>query len=203
MEFDSNDIQDDDVNEMSEQNPSEKEKGYNLKGEQTRICNILDKNGKRCGKDRLFYLKDAIIQLQADLYISTNREDKKDEVTRYFSGNTYVTLSKMMVTIKELIFNLATSSVDSPADDNDYNNENTIFEENEIENEIEIDNEEIISNITKKRITIKDPLNTEGVLHKILIYVKSGCIQINPKLRINLLIFRSGLPSELPEQIWD
>ncbi|PKK58596.1 hypothetical protein RhiirC2_796056 [Rhizophagus irregularis] len=67
MEFDSNDIQDDDVNEISEQNPSEKEKetetsslssksgsqkyqGYNLKGKQTRICNILDKNGKRCGK---------------------------------------------------------------------------------------------------------------------------------------------------------
>ncbi|RGB23002.1 hypothetical protein C1646_775154 [Rhizophagus diaphanus] len=84
MEFDSNDIQDDDVNKMSEQNPSEKEKetetsslsfksgsqkyqgvnkrknvsftkqyfeiGYNLKGEQTCICNILDKNGKRCDK---------------------------------------------------------------------------------------------------------------------------------------------------------
>jgi hypothetical protein len=67
--------------------------------------------------DRLFYLKDAIIQLQTDLYASTNREDKKDGTklkkimlfeeewelldklidllspfegaTRYFSGNTY------------------------------------------------------------------------------------------------------------------
>ena len=28
--------------------------------------------------DRLFYLKDAIIQLQTELYASTNKEDKKD-----------------------------------------------------------------------------------------------------------------------------
>ncbi|PKY44901.1 hypothetical protein RhiirA4_459352 [Rhizophagus irregularis] len=67
---------------------------------------------------------------------------------------------------EKLIFNLATSSVNSSFDDNNYNNKNTIFEKNEIENEIEIDNKKIISNITKKRITIKDLLNNEGVLHK-------------------------------------
>ena len=142
--------------------------------------------------DRLFYLKDAIIQLQADLYTSAIREDKKDgnklkkimlseeewdlldglvdvltpfeEETRYFSGNTYVTLSKMMSTIKVLIFNLATHSEDLPSNDVDYQNEDTIFEEAA---DVEIDNEEIISNITKKKISIKDPLNTEGVLHKV------------------------------------
>ncbi|GES81499.1 zinc finger BED domain-containing protein 4-like [Rhizophagus clarus] len=69
----------------------------------------------------------------------------------------------MMLTIKELIFNLATSSIDSPSNDIDYNNENTIFEETELE----VDSEEIISHITKKRISIKDPLNTEGVLLKV------------------------------------
>ncbi|CAJ0648197.1 3774_t:CDS:2 [Entrophospora sp. SA101] len=84
--------------------------------------------------DRLFFLKDAIIQLQTDLCTSTNREGKKDgnklrkimlsdedwdlvdelitllmpfeQATCEFSGGSYVTLSKMVPTIKELIFNL-------------------------------------------------------------------------------------------------
>ncbi|GBB94565.1 hypothetical protein RclHR1_23800003 [Rhizophagus clarus] len=80
----SNSIQDEDIDEVIDQNPLEKEKetetnslssrsksqkcqnvnkrknvsftkqyfelGYNLKSEQTRTCNILDDNGKRCGK---------------------------------------------------------------------------------------------------------------------------------------------------------
>ena len=142
--------------------------------------------------DRLFYLKDAIIKLQADLYTSAIREDKKDgtklkkimlseeewdllddlidvltpfeEATRYFSGGTYITFSRMILTIKEFIFNLATDSENLLSDDVDYQNEDTIFEEAA---DVEIDNEEIISNITKKKISIKDPLNTEGVLHKV------------------------------------
>jgi hypothetical protein len=69
----------------------------------------------------------------------------------------------MMLTIKELIFDLATSSMDLSSNDVNYNNENTIFEETEIE----VDNEEIISHITKKKIFIKDPLNTGGVLNKV------------------------------------
>ncbi|GES99039.1 zinc finger BED domain-containing protein 1-like [Rhizophagus clarus] len=62
----------------------------------------------------------------------------------------------------ELIFNLATNSIDSPSNDVAYNNKNTIFEETELE----VDSEEIISHIIKKRISIKDLLNTEGVLLK-------------------------------------
>ena len=86
-----------------------------------------------------------------------------EETTREFSGGTYVTLSKMMLTIKELIFNIATNS---PSDDNNYLNENTIFEEAEATVDVEID-DEIISNITNKKISIKNPLNTEGVLEKV------------------------------------
>ncbi|GES89303.1 zinc finger BED domain-containing protein 4-like [Rhizophagus clarus] len=84
---------------------------------------------------KLGYEDDAIIQLQTDLYTSTNRKNRKD----------------------------ATSSIDSPSNDIDYNNENTIFEKTELE----VDSEEIISHITKKRIFIKDPLNTERVLLKV------------------------------------
>ncbi|GBB94564.1 hypothetical protein RclHR1_23800002 [Rhizophagus clarus] len=65
--------------------------------------------------------------------------------------------------ILQLSIGKATSSIDSPSNDIDYNNENTIFEETELE----VDSEEIISHITKKRISIKDPLNTEGVLLKV------------------------------------
>ncbi|GBB94786.1 hypothetical protein RclHR1_24100003 [Rhizophagus clarus] len=56
----------------------------------------------------------------------------------------------------------ATNSIDSPSNDVAYNNKNTIFEETELE----VDSEEIISHIIKKRISIKDLLNTEGVLLK-------------------------------------
>ena len=108
--------------------------------------------------DRLFYLKDAIIQLQADLYTSINREDKNDgnklkkillseeewdlldklvdvllsfeEMTREFSGGSYVTLSRMMPNINELIFNLALpdNTGTNDVNDIDYLNDNTIFE---------------------------------------------------------------------------
>ena len=145
--------------------------------------------------DRLFYLKDAIIQLQADLYTSTNREDKNDgnklkkillseeewdlldklvdvllpfeEVTKEFSGGSYVTLSRMMPNINELIFNLAPSDNTDTDDVNDINylNDNTIFEGDT--GDIENDNEEIISNITKRKISIKNPLNTEGIFEKV------------------------------------
>ncbi|RIA85776.1 hypothetical protein C1645_830291 [Glomus cerebriforme] len=48
--------------------------------------------------DRLFYLKDVIIQLQADLYTSTSNDKNKlvdvllpfEEATRKFSGGSYV-----------------------------------------------------------------------------------------------------------------
>src|SRR6185312_13836752 len=123
--------------------------------------------------DRLFYLKDAIIKLQADLYTSINRDEKKDgsklkqimlseeewelldqlvdlllpfeEATRDFSGSIYITLSKMIPKIKELIFNLADgSSLNSNEylDDNDNDN---AYESEEDILLIEIDNNDVIS----------------------------------------------------------
>lgn len=128
--------------------------------------------------DRLFFLKDAIVQLQADLYTSTNNEDKKDgkklknillsdeewelidqlvnllmpfeNATREFSGGTYVTLSRMIDTIKELIFDLADPSVPLPISSSEDNTEEVIEPLT-----IEVDDEEIISNYTKRKISIK------------------------------------------------
>jgi hypothetical protein len=102
--------------------------------------------------DRLFFLKDAITQLQADLSTSTDREIKKDgnrlkrllltddewelldqlvdllmpfeEATREFSGNSYITLSQVIPIIKEMIFDLATEVL---SNNDDFLNEDTIF----------------------------------------------------------------------------
>jgi hypothetical protein len=140
--------------------------------------------------DRLFFLKDAITQLQADLCTSTDRESKKDGLrlkkillsddewnlldqlvdllmpfegaTHEFSGNTYVTLSRTIPTIKARIFDLA---AEAPPDVNEILDEDTVFESEVTEAQpIDYDDEEIISNITKKRISIKNPLDTTGVL---------------------------------------
>ena len=103
-------------------------------------------------RNAFFFLKDAIIQLQADLCTSIDRNSKKDgnklkrfllsdekwnlldqlidllmpfeEATHEFSGNTYVTLSKTIPTIKSRIFDLATEAL--PSDD-EFSNENTVF----------------------------------------------------------------------------
>lgn len=152
--------------------------------------------------DRLFYLKDAIIQLQADLCTSTNRDDKKDgnklrkimlseeewelldqlvdlltpfeRTTKDFSGGTYVTFSNMISIIKELIFNMTCSL---PSNNVTHHDENTVFESEGIEvTPIEVEDEEVISNITNKRISIKDPLNTEGVLENVKENIYSSLI---------------------------
>ncbi|CAG8758765.1 15597_t:CDS:2, partial [Rhizophagus irregularis] len=152
--------------------------------------------------DRLFYLKDAIIQLQADLCTSTNRDDKKDgnklrkimlseeewelldqlvdlltpfeRTTKDFSGGTYVTFSNMISIIKELIFNMTCSL---PSNNVTHHDENTVFESKGIEvTPIEVEDEEVISNITNKRISIKDPLNTEGVLENVKENIYSSLI---------------------------
>ena len=144
--------------------------------------------------DRLFFLKDAIIQLQADLCTSTDRETRKDgsrlkrflladeewelldklidllmpfeEATREFSGNTYVTLSQVIPKIKEMIFDLATSEL--PLDNEELLNEDTVFGSEDAELQpVDMDDDEIMSNITKKKISIKNPLNTTGVLKEI------------------------------------
>jgi zinc finger BED domain-containing protein 1 (E3 SUMO-protein ligase ZBED1) len=161
--------------------------------------------------DRLFFLKDAIIQLQADLCTSTDRESKKngsklkrillsdeewdlldqlvdllmpfENATREFSGNTYITLSRTIPTIKERIFDLA-AEVPSNAEE-EFPNENTVFE-TEIEIQpINFDDDEVISNITKKSISIKNPLDTTGVLEK----VKQNIY--------NALIYYWNIPSNL------
>lgn len=140
-----------------------------------------------------FFLKDAITQLQTDLCTSTDREIKKDgnrlkrillsdeewelldqlvdllmlfeEATCEFSGNTYVTLSQTIPTIKKMIFDLAT---EMPSNIEEFLNEDTVFESEAAEiRPIDFDDDEIISNITKKSISIKNPLDTTGVLEKV------------------------------------
>jgi hypothetical protein len=154
--------------------------------------------------DRLFFLKDAITQLQADLYsTSTDREIRKDgsrlkrflladeewelldnlidllmpfeEATREFSGNTYVILSRVIPKIKEMIFDLATS--ESPLSNEELLNEDTVFGLDDAEVQpIDMDDDEIISKITKKKISIKNPLNTTGVLKEIKKNIYSALI---------------------------
>ncbi|CAG8497805.1 299_t:CDS:2, partial [Racocetra persica] len=129
---------------------------------------------------------DAITQLQTDLYTSIDREIKKDssklkrillsdeewelidqlidllmpfeEMTREFSGNTYVTLSRVIPKVKEIIFDLAS---EAPPSNDLFFDEDTIFESEDAEiQHIDCDDDEIVSNITKRRISIKNPLNT-------------------------------------------
>ncbi|CAG8784135.1 14209_t:CDS:1, partial [Rhizophagus irregularis] len=145
---------------------------------------------------------DAIIQLQTDLSTSTDREIKKDgnrlkrlllnddewelldqlvdllmpfeEATREFSGNSYITLSRVIPTIKEMIFDLAT---EVPLNSDDFSNEDTVFESEAVETQqTDFDDDEIISNITKKKISIKNPLNTVGVLEKVKQNIYSALI---------------------------
>ncbi|GBB95835.1 hypothetical protein RclHR1_02620026 [Rhizophagus clarus] len=282
----SNSIQDKDIDEVIDQNPLEKEKGYNLKGEQTRTCNILDDNGKRCEfarsyrphlkhiqkqreesvlkwmlltdqplatitnpayKEKIaqfdpsrakhgylgitatwitsdFKVKGVMLEIKyapsphtADvvaklLYECISSWDLNGCVTAIITDNSsnikaafpiltqknqcediqrhpcvahmlQLSIGKSLAPVEILaayvkrIINFfsiqkqierleavqPTSSIDSPSNDIDYNNENTIFEKTELE----VDSEEIISHITKKRIFIKDPLNTERVLLKV------------------------------------
>ncbi|CAG8677163.1 1439_t:CDS:2 [Rhizophagus irregularis] len=143
--------------------------------------------------DHLFFLKDAIIQLQADLCTSTDRESKKDsnklkrillsdeewslldqlidilipfkEVTCEFSGNTYVTLSQTIPTIKARIFDLASKV---PQNVNEFLDEDTVFDFEIVETRfIDFDDDEVISNITKESISIKNSLDTTGILEKV------------------------------------
>ena len=87
-----------------------------------------------------------------------------ENATRDFSGGTYVTLSSTISTIKKLIFDLAgNSSLDNI--NINYLDENTVFETEELL--IEIEDEEIISNISERRVSIKNPLDTTGILEKV------------------------------------
>ncbi len=149
--------------------------------------------------NRLYFLKDAIIQLQTDLFTSFNKEEKNDgiklkkimlsdnewelldqliillmpfeEETRKFSGGTYVTLSRMIPAIKKLIFDLA--------DDLSLTINDPLFENTDELIDIlpiETDSEEVISNFTKKKISIKNPLDTSGILNKVRDNIYSALI---------------------------
>jgi hypothetical protein len=88
-----------------------------------------------------------------------------EEAIREFSGNSYITLSRVIPIIKEMIFDLTT---EVPSNNNDFLNENTIFGSEALEiQQTDFDDDEVISNITKKKISIKNPLNTVGVLEKV------------------------------------
>src|SRR4051794_36343887 len=88
-----------------------------------------------------------------------------EKTTREFSENTYVTLSHTIPTIKKIIFDLA---AETPSNIEEFVNENTVFESEGAEiQSIDFDNNEIVSNITRKKISIKNPLNTVGILEKV------------------------------------
>ncbi|EXX50412.1 hypothetical protein RirG_271130 [Rhizophagus irregularis DAOM 197198w] len=88
-----------------------------------------------------------------------------EEATHEFSGNSYITLSRVIPIIKEMIFDLAT---EVPSNNDDFLNEDTIFGSEALEiQQTDFDDDEVISNITKKKISIKNPLNTVGILEKI------------------------------------
>lgn len=87
-----------------------------------------------------------------------------ENATQEFSGGTYIILSLMISTIKELIFDLA---CDSSSNNINYLNEDTVFE---IEDEfsIEIEDKEIISNLSKA--------NTTGVFERVKNNIYSALI---------------------------
>src|SRR5438874_2450115 len=86
-----------------------------------------------------------------------------ENATCEFSGRTYVTLSRIINIIKELIFDLADSSVFLPINSSEDNTAEEIIESLTIE----IDDKEVISNYTKRKFSIKNPLNTVGILNKV------------------------------------
>jgi len=94
-----------------------------------------------------------------------------EEETRKFSGRTYVTLSRMIPAIKKLIFDLA--------DDLSLTINDPLFENTDELIDIlpiETDSEEVISNFTKKKISIKNSLDTFGIFDKIRDSIYSALI---------------------------
>ncbi|CAG8489638.1 6380_t:CDS:2 [Cetraspora pellucida] len=113
--------------------------------------------------DRLYFIKDAITQLQTDLYISIDQEIKKDgsKLKRILLSDEDWVIPK----VKEIIFDLAS---ETPPSNDLFFDEDTIFELEDAEiQHIDYDDDEIVSNITKRRISIKNPLNMTGILEKI------------------------------------
>ncbi|CAB4404646.1 unnamed protein product [Rhizophagus irregularis] len=105
--------------------------------------------------DCLFFLKDAIIQLQADLCTSTDRETR--------------------------IFDLAS---EVPQNVGEFLDENTVFDSEIVETRpIDFDDDEVISNITKESISIKNSLYTTGsrpqLRYKTIVKILRDLIEID------------------------
>jgi len=84
------------------------------------------------------------------------------EETCKFSGETYMTLSRMISAIKKLIFDLANNLsliINDPLFENTDELIDTLL--------IKTDNKEVISNFTKKKISIKNPLDTFRIFNKV------------------------------------
>ncbi|EXX75337.1 hypothetical protein RirG_042650 [Rhizophagus irregularis DAOM 197198w] len=81
-----------------------------------------------------------------------------EKATRKFSGNTYITLSQTIPIIKVRIFDLA---AEKPLNADEFLSEDTVFESKaaKIQSLIDFDDDKVISNITKKSISIKNPLD--------------------------------------------
>src|SRR6266542_6369487 len=85
-----------------------------------------------------------------------------EEKTCKFSDRTYVTLSRMIPAIKKLIFDLADNLsliINDPLFENTDELINILL--------IKTDNEKVISNFTKKKILIKNPLDIFGIFNKV------------------------------------
>ncbi|CAG8519689.1 5311_t:CDS:2 [Cetraspora pellucida] len=85
----------------------------------------------------------CIQYLQTNLYTSQDQEIKKDDATQEFLGNIYVTLSKVIPTIKEMIFDLA---CETPPNNDLFLDKAIIFEsDNKDMQPIDFDDDEIIN----------------------------------------------------------
>ncbi|EXX73828.1 hypothetical protein RirG_056860 [Rhizophagus irregularis DAOM 197198w] len=104
---------------------------------------------------------DAITQLQADLFTSTDREIKKDEnrLKRLLLTNDEWELLDQLVDLL-MPFEEATPT-EVLSNNDDFLNEYTIFGSKALEiQQTDFNDDEVINNITKKKISIKNPLNT-------------------------------------------
>ncbi|CAG8513982.1 9083_t:CDS:2, partial [Diversispora eburnea] len=100
-----------------------------------------------------------------DVQSKLNYKDILQCIQDVSTRGTYVTLSTIISIIKKLIFDL---TCESPLNNINYFDENTIFETKPFTNELLIEIEdEIISNISKRKVSIKNPLDTTGILKKV------------------------------------
>ncbi|EXX58332.1 hypothetical protein RirG_198990 [Rhizophagus irregularis DAOM 197198w] len=106
--------------------------------------------------------------------MSTDREIKKDgnRLKRLLLNDDEWELLDQLV---DLLMPFEEATL--PLNSDDFSNEDTVFESEAVETQqTDFDDDEIISNITKKKISIKNPLNTVGVLEKVKQNIYSALI---------------------------